>query len=65
MRKDVSSALAYLALAELEHETEVDDEMDLLANAEEEICPTCGGPMIEYEEDSFLLECPICDRRIR
>jgi hypothetical protein len=61
MRKD--SALAYLAIAELDRET--DDEIDLLAESEDEICPTCGGLLIEYEDDVLLLECPVCDRRFR
>ncbi len=61
MRKD--SALAYLAVSELERE--VDDEIDLLAETEDDICPTCGSLLLEDEEDVLLRQCPICDRRFR
>ena len=59
MPKDPNSALA---VTEPEGEPEIDDEIDLLAETNEEICPTCGSLLIEKGEDSFLLECPICDR---
>lgn len=61
MRSD--GALAYLAISELERE--VDDEVDLLAETEDDICPTCGSLLIEDEEDVLLLHCPVCDRHFR
>ncbi len=61
MRRD--SALAYLAGSELARE--VDDEVDLLAETEDDICPTCGSLLIEDDEDVLLLHCPVCDRHFR
>ncbi len=61
MRRD--SALAYLAGSELTRE--VDDEVDLLAETEDDICPTCGSLLIEDDEDVLLLHCPVCDRHFR
>jgi uncharacterized Zn finger protein (UPF0148 family) len=61
MRSD--GALAYLADPELERET--DDELDLLAETEEDICPACGSLLIEHEDDVLLLHCPVCDRQFR
>ncbi len=61
MRRD--SALAYLGVSELARE--VDDEVDLLAETEDDICPTCGSLLIEDDEDVLLLHCPVCDRHFR
>lgn len=58
MRRD--AAFGYLAIAELDRET--DDELDLLAETEEDVCPTCGGLLIEHEHDVLLLHCPVCER---
>jgi hypothetical protein len=63
MRSDRKGALAYRALTEPNRGTEVDDELDLLAD--ENICPTCGSFLLECEDDVLLLECPICDRHLR
>ena len=45
-------------------QVEIDDELDLLADPEEEICPACGSLLLEYEEDDLILQCPVCDRRL-
>ncbi len=55
----------YSALAVSELDREVDDEIDLLADTEDDICPTCGSLLIEHEDDVLLLLCPVCDRRFR
>lgn len=59
MRRE--GALAYMGIAELE----VDDEVDLLAETEDDICPTCGSLLMEDDEDVVLLHCPVCDRHFR
>ena len=54
-----------MAVSELDRAVVMDDELDLLAETEDDICPTCGSLLIENEADVLLLECPICDRRRR
>jgi len=63
MRSHRKGALTYVAVSELDRDTEADDELDLLAD--ENICPTCGSFLLEREDDVVLLECPICDRPSR
>ncbi len=42
---------------------EVDEELDLLADEEEEVCPACGTALTELlESDMLTLHCPLCDR---
>ncbi len=60
MPVDTYSSHTAIRAAELS-EYAIDDEIDLLAANEEEICPICGTLLLEYEEDSFELRCPICE----
>lgn len=57
MRSD--GALAYLA------DTVIDDELDLLADSDETICPACGSLLVEEDDADLLLHCPVCDREFR
>jgi hypothetical protein len=65
MRHDVDTALAFyssnIALADVE----VDDETDLLAGEEQELCPECGTELVGFDQDPFALHCPVCDLSYR
>ena len=39
----------------------LDDETDLLAESEDEVCRTCGCLLVEDEADPLILFCPVCD----
>jgi hypothetical protein len=63
MRHDVDSAHAYYANDTAD--VVVDDELDLLANEDQEFCPLCSAELVEFDDDPFALHCPACDRRYR
>jgi hypothetical protein len=65
MRHDVDSALAYYANNDSSGDVAVDDELDLLADEEQEFCPVCSAELIEFDSDPFALHCPVCDFRYR
>ena len=63
MRHDVESALAFYSINS--SAVEVDDETDLVADEEQDLCPDCGAELVDREDDPFALHCPACDRRYR
>ena len=65
MRHDVETALAFIARSNSSGDIAVDDEIDLLAEEEQEFCPACGAELVEFDADPFALHCPVCDRRYR
>jgi hypothetical protein len=65
MRHDVDTALAFYSMAKGTSDVGVDDEVDLLADEEQEFCPACGAELVEFDADPFALHCPVCDRRYR
>jgi hypothetical protein len=64
MRHDTESALAFFAIND-SGDVAVDDELDLLADGDQEFCPGCGAELVEFDADPFALHCPSCDRRYR
>ena len=65
MRHDVDSALAFYAISNSSTDVVVDDELDLLADEDQEFCPACGSELVEFDADPFALHCPVCDWRYR
>jgi hypothetical protein len=61
MRHDTDTALAFLSGSTVE----IDDELDLVAEEDQEFCPSCGAELVEFDADPFALHCPVCDRRYR
>jgi hypothetical protein len=61
MRHDVDTALAFYSVGNTAvADVEVDDETDLLAGEEQELCPDCGTELVGFEEDPLTLHCPVC-----
>lgn len=61
MRHDTDTALAFLSSSDVE----IDDELDIVADVDQEFCPSCGAELVEFDADPFALHCPVCDRRYR
>jgi hypothetical protein len=63
MMRDRVAALVSSGSTVLTDLVEVDDETDLLADCEGDVCPACGSLLIEDEEDvdPLSLVCPVCD----
>ena len=64
MRHDVDSALAVYSIND-SGDVAVDDELDLLADEDQEFCPVCSAELVEFDHDPFALHCPVCDHRYR
>ncbi len=64
MRHDLETALAFYAMNNSDVAV-VDDELDLLLDEDQEVCPACGTDLVDFEDDPFALHCPVCDRRYR
>ncbi len=65
MRHDLETALAFYSMNNADVAIAEDDETDLLLDEEQDYCPACGAELVDFEEDSFALHCPVCDRRYR
>jgi len=63
MMRDRVAALVSSGSTLVADVVEVDDEIDILADAECDVCPTCGSLLIEDEQDVDPLDliCPVCD----
>jgi transcription initiation factor IIE alpha subunit len=61
MRNDANTALAFYSSSNVE----IDDELDLVVDEEQEVCPGCGAELVELDADPFALHCPVCDRHYR
>jgi hypothetical protein len=64
MRNGSDTALAFYS-TKLASDLEIDDEIDLVADEEQEFCSGCGAELVEFDADPFALHCPVCDRRYR
>ena len=58
MRMDLETILALHCMRQ---QVRTMGEDDLLCEAEEETCPSCGGLMFEDAREPFALYCPDCD----
>lgn len=63
MPLDLETVLTLYTMRQLERDTLVEE--DLLAEREEDLCPSCGGPMFEDDVEAFAVYCPVCDRVFR